>query len=118
MKARRAIPLDSEHPISTNTVPVGLFKALANGNGNSNSYRRRGRGTTDPPRCSKQLQLTRNLRASIPPVARQPDVLTLLQGPPVPPRFPPRDEHACSLFSDTSVHPQDISRRLELHGAR
>ncbi|KAH9017168.1 hypothetical protein EDB84DRAFT_1442876 [Lactarius hengduanensis] len=29
MKARRApIPLDFKHPISTNTVPVGLFKAL------------------------------------------------------------------------------------------
>ncbi|KAH9025029.1 hypothetical protein EDB85DRAFT_1985171, partial [Lactarius pseudohatsudake] len=29
MKARCApIPLDSKHPISTNTVPVGIFKAL------------------------------------------------------------------------------------------
>ena len=35
MKARRApIPLDFKHPISTNTVPAGLFKALANGGGN------------------------------------------------------------------------------------
>ncbi|KAH9025041.1 hypothetical protein EDB85DRAFT_1985284, partial [Lactarius pseudohatsudake] len=40
--ARRAIPLDSEHPISTNTVRVGLFKALTNGNGHSNGHRRRG----------------------------------------------------------------------------
>ncbi|KAA1475416.1 hypothetical protein DENSPDRAFT_783512 [Dentipellis sp. KUC8613] len=32
MKARRApIPLDFKHPVSTNTVPAGLFKALANG---------------------------------------------------------------------------------------
>lgn len=31
MKARRApIPLDFKHPVSTNTVPAGLFKALAN----------------------------------------------------------------------------------------
>ncbi|KAA1478536.1 hypothetical protein DENSPDRAFT_885971 [Dentipellis sp. KUC8613] len=32
MKAGRApIPLDFKHPVSTNTVPAGLFKALANG---------------------------------------------------------------------------------------
>ncbi|THH17190.1 hypothetical protein EW146_g3571 [Bondarzewia mesenterica] len=32
MKARRApIPLDFKHPVSTNTVPAGLFKALGNG---------------------------------------------------------------------------------------
>ncbi|KAI0043626.1 hypothetical protein FA95DRAFT_1563095 [Auriscalpium vulgare] len=32
MKTRRApIPLDFKHPVSTNTVPAGLFKALANG---------------------------------------------------------------------------------------
>ncbi|KAI0318178.1 hypothetical protein OF83DRAFT_57011 [Amylostereum chailletii] len=31
MKARRApIPLDFKHPVSTNTVPAGLFKALGN----------------------------------------------------------------------------------------
>ncbi|KAH9011771.1 hypothetical protein EDB85DRAFT_1061698 [Lactarius pseudohatsudake] len=37
MKACRApIPLDFKHPVSTNTVPVGLFKTLANDNGNSN----------------------------------------------------------------------------------
>ncbi|KAH9053318.1 hypothetical protein EDB87DRAFT_1652018 [Lactarius vividus] len=39
MKARRApIPLDFKHPVSTNTVPAGLFKALANGNGSSNGH--------------------------------------------------------------------------------
>jgi hypothetical protein len=43
MKARRApIPLDFKHPVSTNTVPAGLFKALAsggvnNGNGSGNN---------------------------------------------------------------------------------
>ena len=38
MKARRApIPLDFKHPVSTNTVPAGLFKALANGSGNNGS---------------------------------------------------------------------------------
>ncbi|KAH9015077.1 hypothetical protein EDB85DRAFT_2156960 [Lactarius pseudohatsudake] len=37
MKARRApTPLEFKHPISTNAVPAGLFKALANGNGSSN----------------------------------------------------------------------------------
>jgi len=45
MKARRApIPLDFKHPVSTNTVPAGLFKfkALENGgssNGNGNNVR-------------------------------------------------------------------------------
>ena len=38
MKARRApIPLDFKHPVSTNTVPAGLFKALANGSGGNTS---------------------------------------------------------------------------------
>jgi hypothetical protein len=40
MKAHCApIPLDFKHPVSTNTVPAGLFKKLANGgsgNGNGN----------------------------------------------------------------------------------
>jgi hypothetical protein len=38
MKSRRApIPLDFKHPVSTNTVPAGLFKALANGGGSNGS---------------------------------------------------------------------------------
>src|SRR6266851_7542658 len=41
MKAHRApIPLGFKHPVLTNTVPAGLFKALANGgssNGNGNN---------------------------------------------------------------------------------
>ena len=43
MKVHRApIPLDFKHPVSTNTIPAGLFKALAsrssnNGTGNSAS---------------------------------------------------------------------------------
>lgn len=42
MKARRApIPLDFKHPVSTNTVPAGLFKALGNGNGEGSDERTR-----------------------------------------------------------------------------
>ena len=36
MKVHRApIPLDFKHPVSTNTVPAGLFKALASGSSNN-----------------------------------------------------------------------------------
>ncbi|KZT08936.1 uncharacterized protein LAESUDRAFT_647961 [Laetiporus sulphureus 93-53] len=40
MKPKRApIPLDFKHPISTNTVPAGLFKALVNGDGDDRTRR-------------------------------------------------------------------------------
>lgn len=39
-KGKRApIPLDFKHPVSTNTVPAGLFKALVNGNGEERTRR-------------------------------------------------------------------------------
>ncbi|TFK47942.1 hypothetical protein OE88DRAFT_1664911 [Heliocybe sulcata] len=39
-KPKRApIPLDFKHPVSTNTVPAGLFKALVNGNGEERTRR-------------------------------------------------------------------------------
>jgi hypothetical protein len=38
MNARRGpIPLDFKHPVSTNTVPAGLFKAFANGGSGSSN---------------------------------------------------------------------------------
>ena len=53
MKARRApIPLDFKHPISTNTVPAGLFKALASGSGNSGS----GSGSGNNTSASAEIQ--------------------------------------------------------------
>ncbi|KAH8981999.1 hypothetical protein EDB86DRAFT_2834603 [Lactarius hatsudake] len=87
-----------KHPISPNTVPMGLFKTLANVNGSSNSHSNNASiaGEGSSPILSGKTFLP-------------------LQEPPPPPRFLPRDEHAYSLFSDTWVHPQDISRRLELH---
>ncbi|KAH9021880.1 hypothetical protein EDB85DRAFT_2152065 [Lactarius pseudohatsudake] len=44
------------------------------------------------------------------------DVLTPLLEPPPPPRFPPRDERACSLFSDTSQYEERFAAEpLALH---
>jgi hypothetical protein len=147
MRARRApIPLDFKHPISTNTVPAGLFKALANGSGNGSgnnnntsapaetqeSSRRtvrsrlgsreifehvsrpslddlnvpsisqnvsRGRLLTDPGRfdpptlLQEPSQTSRDRRASLPAMAMA---------------------SARSSFSDSSVHPPNITYRLEL----
>ncbi|KAH8989798.1 hypothetical protein EDB86DRAFT_3195286 [Lactarius hatsudake] len=90
--------------VSTNTVPAGLFKALMNDNTNNDAT------------IAGEGEERRSRRALITDPDRW-DVLTPLQEPPPPPRFPPRDEHAYTLFSDTSVHPQDLSRRLELHRA-
>ncbi|KAH9015082.1 hypothetical protein EDB85DRAFT_2156972 [Lactarius pseudohatsudake] len=74
MKARRAIPLDTEDPISTNTVPVGLFKALANGNGSSNGYSSNASitGEVEDDGPATLFEATRAHAKSIPPVARQP----------------------------------------------
>ncbi|KAH9021894.1 hypothetical protein EDB85DRAFT_2278301 [Lactarius pseudohatsudake] len=58
MKARRApIPLDFKHPISTNTVPVGLFKGLANGNGSSNGHSENASIAGDPAHRSTTCTL-------------------------------------------------------------
>ncbi|KAH8999723.1 hypothetical protein EDB92DRAFT_2080754 [Lactarius akahatsu] len=59
MKARRApIPLDFKHPVSTNTVPAGLFKALANGNGSSNGHSNSASiaGEAEEPRTRRTVQ--------------------------------------------------------------
>ncbi|KAH9025021.1 hypothetical protein EDB85DRAFT_1985116, partial [Lactarius pseudohatsudake] len=37
-RAARRFLLTFKHPISPNTVPMGLFKALANDNGSSNGH--------------------------------------------------------------------------------
>jgi hypothetical protein len=50
MTARRAqIPLDLNHPVSTNTVPVGLLKALVSGDRNSASAAKESEG------CSRRI---------------------------------------------------------------
>ncbi|KAF8257860.1 hypothetical protein EI94DRAFT_1692001 [Lactarius quietus] len=147
MKARRApIPLDFKHPVSTNTVPAGLFKALANGNGSSN-------GNSNNPSISGDVEEQRTRRAvrsrlgsreifehasrpslddlHVPAISRKASRGRLITDPgrwdspapqPEPPQVVVRDRRASlpvmsstrSSFSDISVHPQDISRRLEL----
>ncbi|KAH9170263.1 hypothetical protein EDB89DRAFT_1323341 [Lactarius sanguifluus] len=117
MKVRRAIPLDSEHPISTNNVSVGhsrrLRTAMATatataGEAKEQRTRRAVRGNFSSREIFEHPFHPSLDNLHVP-------ALTMHHvEPPLPPRFPPRDEHACSLFSDTS---QDISRRLELHRA-
>ena len=140
MKARRApIPLDFKHPVSTNTVPAGLFKALANGNGNNAN------AATESEERTRRLVRSRlgsheNFehvsRPSlddlyVPSISKKASRSRLVTDPgmwdtpalsPEPPQQP-RDRRASlpamasshSSFSDTSGHVQhDISRRLEL----
>jgi hypothetical protein len=146
MKARRApIPLDFKHPVSTNTVPAGLFKALANGtssNGNSNNPSIAGEGEEQRTRRAVRSRLgSREIfehasRPSlddlhVPAISHKASRGRIITDPghwdvPIPLQEPPqmmvRDRRASlpvmssarSSFSDSSVYPQDLSRRLEL----
>jgi hypothetical protein len=148
MKARRApIPLDFKHPVSTNTVPAGLFKALANGNGSSN-------GNSNAPSISGDVEEQQRTRRAVrsrlssreifehasrpslddlhvPSISHQASRGRLVTDPgrwdvPAPVQEPPqpviRDRRASlpvmsstrTSFSDISVNPHDISRRLEM----
>jgi hypothetical protein len=148
MKARRApIPLDFKHPVSTNTVPAGLFKALANGNGSSN-------GNSNNPSVSGDVEEQQRTRRAVrsrlssreifehasrpslddlhvPSISHQASRGRLVTDPghwdvPAPLQEPPqpvvRDRRASlpvmsstrTSFSDISVNPHDISRRLEM----
>ena len=147
MKARRApIPLDFKHPVSTNTVPAGLFKALANGNGSSagNSNNPSISGDIEEQQRTRRVVRSRLSSREIFEHASRPslddlhvasishkasrgrlvtdpgrwDVPAPLQEPP-----PPIRDRRASLpamsstrtsFSDISVNPHDISRRLEM----
>ena len=147
MKARRApIPLDFKHPVSTNTVPAGLFKALANGNGSSN-------GNSNNPSISGDVEEQQRTRRAVrsrlssreifehasrpslddlhvPSISHKASRGRLVTDPgrwdvPAPLQEPPppvRDRRASlpvmsstrTSFSDISVNPHDISRRLEM----
>ncbi|KAI9436935.1 hypothetical protein H4582DRAFT_366964 [Lactarius indigo] len=146
MKARRApIPLDFKHPVSTNTVPAGLFKALANGNGSSNGHSNNASiaGESEEQRTRRAVRSRLSSREifehasrpslddlHVPSISHKASRGRLITDPgrwdvPAPQQEPPppvRDRRASlpvmssarSSFSDTSVNPQDISRRLEL----
>ena len=148
MKARRApIPLDFKHPVSTNTVPAGLFKALANGNGSSN-------GNSNNPSIAGEVEEQQRTRRAVrsrlgsreifehasrpslddlhvPAISHKASRGRLITDPgrwdvPAPVQEPSqpvvRDRRASlpvmssarSSFSDESLYPQDLSRRLEL----
>jgi hypothetical protein len=145
MRARRApIPLDFKHPISTNTVPAGLFKALANGGGNSSGNNN---NTSAPAETQEISRRTVRSRLSsreifehvsrpslddlyVPAISQNVsrgrlvtdpgrwDPPALLQEPPQSARDRraslPAMASARSSFSDSSVHAPNIAYRLEL----
>jgi hypothetical protein len=139
MKARRApIPLDFKHPVSTNTVPAGLFKALANGNvSNANGGaegEERTRRTVRSRLGSREI-FEHAARPSlddlhVPAISHKASRGRLITDPclwedPSPPQEQPqlaRDRRASlpamgsarSSLSDASVHPPDVSRNIEL----
>lgn len=145
MRARRApIPLDFKHPISTNTVPAGLFKALASGGGNGSGNNN---NTSAPTETQESTRRTVRSRVSsreifehvsrpslddlyVPAISQNVsrgrlvtdpgrwDPPALLQEPPQSARDRraslPAMASARSSFSDSSVHPPNIPYRLEL----
>ncbi|KAI0297544.1 hypothetical protein B0F90DRAFT_1912759 [Multifurca ochricompacta] len=144
MKARRApIPLDFKHPVSTNTVPAGLFKALANGNGNNSNGNNANVGPEGEERTRRMVRSRLNSREifehvsrpslddlHVPAISHKGSRGRLVTDPgrwdaPALPQEPPqpaRDRRASlpvmgsarSSFSDTSIHPPNIPHRLEL----
>lgn len=142
MRARRApIPLDFKHPISTNTVPAGLFKALANGSGNGSGNNNNTSASAETQESSRRaIRSSREIfehvsRPSlddlyVPSISQNVsrgrlitdpgrwDPPALLQEPPQSARDRraslPAMASARSSFSDSSVHPSNIAYRLEL----
>jgi hypothetical protein len=143
MRARRApIPLDFKHPVSTNTVPAGLFKALANGSGGGSGNNNNTSAPAETQECSR-----RNVRSrlssreifehvsrpslddlNVPAISQNRGRLVTDPGrwdPPAllqEPSQSARDRRASlpvmdsarSSFSDSSVHPPNVAYRLEL----
>ena len=144
MKARRVpIPLNFKHPVSTNTVLAGLFKALANG-GRGSSNGNIASAATESEECTHRIVCSRLISHEIfehvscpslcdfyiPAISQNAsrgrlfmdpgrwDAPLLLQEPPQPVSDRraslPAMASACSVSSDTSGPTQDISHRLEL----
>lgn len=145
MRARRApIPLDFKHPVSTNTVPAGLFKALANGSGSGSGNNNKTSAPAETQECSRRSVRSRLSSReifehvsrpslddlSVPAISQNVsrgrlitdpgrwDPPALLQEP----SQPARDRRASlpvmasahSSFSDSPVHPTNVAYRLEL----
>ena len=144
MKARRApIPLDFKHPISTNTVPAGLFKALASGGNTSGNNDNTSAPAETQERSRRTVRSRLNSREIFEHVSRPSlddlyvpsisqnvsrgrlntdpgrwDPPALLQEPSQSARDRraslPAMASARSSFSDSSAHPPSIAHRLEL----
>ena len=135
MKAKRApIPLDFKHPVSTNTVPAGLFKALVSAEGDDRTRRtvrsrlssrdifeHSPRPSLDdlnvPPishRISRNRMFTEpGLREPSPPV----DIFTperIVRRSSAPTRHLHHHHGSDDSGSDISLPPVNLSRRLEM----
>ncbi|OCH88965.1 hypothetical protein OBBRIDRAFT_819908 [Obba rivulosa] len=126
-KPKRApIPLDFKHPVSTNTVPAGLFKNLISANGEGEERTRRGvrsrLSSRDIFEHSPQQSLddfhvapishriSRN-RLFTEPAFRDG---TMYDEGPRRSSLPPRRARSDSLGSDISIPPVSLTRRLEM----
>ncbi|EIW65282.1 uncharacterized protein TRAVEDRAFT_68801 [Trametes versicolor FP-101664 SS1] len=133
-KPRRApIPLDFTHPVSTNTVPAGLFKALVNNDGEERTRR------TVRSRLSSRDIYEHSPRQSlddlhVPPISQRisrggrlftdpgfrdqsperDDVFSVRRPrrSSLPPRHQDDDEDS---LSDMSIAPVNLARRVEMH---
>ena len=144
MKARRApIPLDFKHPVSTNTVPAGLFKALASGSGNNGNGSNASAAKESEERSRRIVRSRLSSREifehasrpslddlCVPSISQNVSRGRLVTDPgrwdaPIMSQEPPQQVHdrraslpamtsTRSSFSDTSDHPQDISPHLDL----
>ncbi|KAI0960912.1 hypothetical protein AcV7_000159 [Taiwanofungus camphoratus] len=132
MKSKRApIPLDFKHPVSTNTVPAGLFKALVNADGDDRTRRavRSRLSSRDIYEHSPRPSLD---DLNVPPISQRisrnrlftdPGLLESspkhgdIFSPERPVRrssLPPRHHGPDSSVSDISVPPVNLSRRIEM----
>ncbi|KAF9818476.1 hypothetical protein IEO21_02714 [Rhodonia placenta] len=131
MKLKRApIPLDFKHPVSTNTVPAGLFKALVNGDGDDRTRR------AVRSRLSSRDIFEHSTRPSlddlnVPPISNRNSRNRLFTDPgfhessphreiftpDLPMRrssLPARHRGSESSMSDVSLPPVNLSRRIEM----
>ncbi|KAH9949523.1 hypothetical protein B0H21DRAFT_728360 [Amylocystis lapponica] len=127
-KPRRApIPLDFKHPVSTNTVPAGLFKALVGGDGDERTRR------AVRSRLSSRDIFEHSPRPSlddlnVPPISHRKGHMYAEPGlrESSPRRgdifgaerrrssLPPRHHRGDSSISDVSFAPVNLSRRIEM----
>ncbi|TFK41407.1 hypothetical protein BDQ12DRAFT_679415 [Crucibulum laeve] len=134
-KPKRApIPLDFKHPVSSNTVPAGLFKALVNGG--DDRTRRAVRSRLSSREIYEHIQRPSMDDIDVPQIARKVSRARLVTDPGTRPETPDddvfggvtrhtrrrsslpdalHDDDGASSTSRISVAPQDLTTRMELH---